>query len=51
MADRLEVPQRERAEQLLTDQWPLGHYIALRQRLDTFADTLTATIDNSESRW
>ncbi|MGH3614763.1 MAG: TniQ family protein [Pseudonocardia sp.] len=26
---------------------PAGHYIALRQRLDAFADTLTATIDNS----
>jgi hypothetical protein len=24
---------------------PAGHYIALRQRLDTFADTLTATCD------
>lgn len=30
---------------------PTGHYIALRQRLDTFADTLTATIDDSETRW
>lgn len=30
---------------------PTGHYIALRQRLGTFADTLTATIDDSETRW